>query len=136
MNFIKNCKIACLALCLGLGLLACGPSEKEIKLEKMLDLVAWKADRGGCNNRRSLMIDSLKAAKETIRGIDINAITAMMGKPDMQLLTSRNQKYYIYCLEPGTHCQDIRQGTKARTIALRFSALGIVTEITFQRGRP
>lgn len=136
MNFIKNCKNGLLILSLGISLQACSPSEKELKLQKILDLKAWKADRGGCKSTRIAMVDSLKAAKETIRGIDINAITDLMGKPDFQLLTGRNQKYYIYCLEPGVHCQDVKQGTNARTIALRFSALGIVTEITFQRGKP
>lgn len=115
---------------------ACGNNQKAEQLAKNLDLPTWKADRGGCQNKRSLLVETLKANKEAIKGLNINDITNLMGKPDFQILASRGQKYYLYCLEPGKHCQDVRSGTDAHTVALRFSALGVVTEVTFQVGRP
>jgi hypothetical protein len=138
MNFINKLRLQIILglAIIALGLNACKPDPKIAQLEKMIDLVAWKNDKGGCRNQRILMLDSLKAAKETIRGLDINDVTTVMGRPDMQVLTGRNQKFYVYGLEEGLHCQDIRQATQARTMALRFSALGTVTEVIFQRGKP
>ena len=138
MNFINKFRpqtLLNLAM-IGLVLASCKSDPKIAQLEKKIDLVAWKNDKGGCRNQRILMLDSLKAAKETIKGLDINDVTVVMGKPDMQVLTGRNQKFYVYCLEEGVHCQDIRQATLARTMSLRFSALGTVTEVIFQRGKP
>jgi hypothetical protein len=138
MNFINKLRLQIILglVIIVLGLNACKPDPKIAELGKMIDLVAWKNDKGGCRNQRILMLDSLKAAKETIRGLDINDVTTVMGRPDMQVLTGRNQKFYVYGLEEGLHCQDIRQATQARTMALRFSALGTVTEVIFQRGKP
>jgi hypothetical protein len=117
-------------------LTACGNSEKQDVLAKKINLTEWKADKGGCSNVRIKMLEELKSSKEILRGMNINEITTSMGKPDMQVLANRNQKFYVYCLENGKHCQDIRQGTDALTMGLRFSALGMLTEVTFQHGKP
>jgi hypothetical protein len=58
----------------------------------------------------------------------------ILGKPDIQQLADRNQEYYIYFLEPGPHCN--QKASQAKSIAFRFSAMGIATEITFQDGIP
>lgn len=58
----------------------------------------------------------------------------ILGKPDIQQLADRNQEYYIYFLEPGTQCE--YKPSQAKSIAFRFSAMGLATEITFQEGVP
>lgn len=116
-------------------LIGCNP-DKIQTLEKKFPLAAWKQDRGACKDTRLGTINLLKTEKEIIKGLTINEITELFGKPDQQLLTNRQQKYYIYFLESGTHCQDIRVESNARSVAFRFSALGIVTEVTFQQGQP
>lgn len=106
------------------------PNLKEFDLEK------WRADRGGCRGLRSTQVDQLKALRQELKGMTANNFAEQFGKPDVNQLADRNQEYYVYFLEAGPHCQDIRTPSEARTVAVRFSALGLATEVTFQRGEP
>ena len=114
---------------------ACHPEQSE-QLRKAFDLAQWQADRGGCKGIRTNMIEQVKAAELLIKGLTQNEIADLMGKPDRQQLAERNQKFYVYFLEKGEHCQDNKQVTNARSVAFRFSAIGLVTEVTFQNGMP
>ncbi len=98
------------------------------------DAESFKQDRGGCQGQRSNQIEWLKAHKMELRGTTSNHMEDILGKPDIQQLADRNQEYYIYFLEPGPHCN--QQTSQAKSIAFRFSAMGIATEITFQAGIP
>jgi hypothetical protein len=98
------------------------------------DAESFKQDRGGCQGQRSKQIEWLKAHKMELRGTTSNHMEDILGKPDIQQLADRNQEYYIYFLEPGPHCN--QQTSQAKSIAFRFSAMGIATEITFQAGIP
>ncbi|WP_234736105.1 hypothetical protein [Tellurirhabdus bombi] len=101
-----------------------------------LDLVKWRQDRGGCQGVRTGQIDDLKSVREELKGKMANDINKILGRPDINQLADRNQKYYVYFLERGAHCQDVQQKSTARTVALRIGAIGVVTEVTFQRGQP
>ncbi|MEY4383463.1 MAG: hypothetical protein RI995_1005 [Bacteroidota bacterium] len=101
-----------------------------------LDVEKFKSDRGACKGLRSSQIDWLKAHRLDLKGVSSNDIEEELGKPDIQQLADRNQEYYIYFLAPGTHCQDIKKPSTAQSIAFRFSAMGLATEITFQQGTP
>lgn len=98
------------------------------------DAETFKQDRGGCNGQRIKQIDWLKKNKMELRGTTSNNMEDILGKPDIQQLADRNQEYYIYFLEPGPHCN--QKESRAKSIAFRFSAMGIATEITFQAGIP
>jgi hypothetical protein len=101
-----------------------------------LDLVKWRTDRGGCNGVRATLVDDFKTVRQELKGKSSNEIGQILGRPDSEQLDDRNQKFYIYFLEKGVHCQDPKVKTDSRSVALRISAIGLVTEITFQRGRP
>lgn len=101
-----------------------------------LDLETWKSDRGGCQGKRLAMLEKVKSLKEEIRGVSANDMDDYLGKPDIQQLADRNQKYYIYFFEPGTHCQNKTQKSSALSMSIRFSAMGIATEVAFQHGTP
>lgn len=129
-------RVPIVLLCaLGLMAASCNP-EKVSHIQSSFPLDIWKQDRGGCSGKRVPLEELFKSNKEEIKGLTINEITDLFGKPDQQLLTNRQQKYYIYFFEAGPHCSDIRNETSARCVALRFSALGVVTELIFQQGRP
>jgi len=100
------------------------------------DVEAFKKDRGGCAGTREKQIDWLKTHKITWKGVSSNDLEDILGKPDIQQLADRNQEYYIYFLEKGPHCDNIKNASTARTMAFRFSAMGLTTEITFQQGLP
>ncbi|MFD1142437.1 hypothetical protein ACFQ4C_15030 [Larkinella insperata] len=101
-----------------------------------LDLVKWRSDRNGCQGVRTAQINDFKAVRQELKGESANEIGKILGRPDNELLDDRNQKFYIYFLESGPQCQDPKLKTQSRSVALRISAIGYVTEITFQRGRP
>jgi hypothetical protein len=98
------------------------------------DAAAFKQDRGACGGKRGQQVAWLKAHKMNFQGVSSNNMDEILGKPDLQQLADRNQEYYIYFLEPGPQCQ--QKPSQAKTIAFRFSAMGIATEITFQEGIP
>jgi hypothetical protein len=108
---------------------------KQPKLDG-IDLVKWKADFGGCKGDRLLMRDRLKELKEELKGTSAADMAQILGNPDLDQLADRNQKYYVYFLESGEHCLNIKQKSQARSMAIRFSAIGLATEVTFQKGTP
>ncbi len=103
---------------------------------KGLDLERWRSDRGGCRGQRVAQVGQIRALRDELKGVSANDVANLFGKPDINQLADRNQKYYIYFLETGPHCQDMRQASNARSVAIRFSAIGLATEVTFQRGEP
>ena len=96
------------------------------------DAAAFKQDRGACGGKRGQQVAWLKAHKMNFQGVSSNNMDEILGKPDLQQLADRNQEYYIYFLEPGPQCQ--QKTSQAKSIAFRFSAMVIATEITFQEG--
>jgi hypothetical protein len=100
------------------------------------DVESFKKDRGSCSGTREKQIDWLKTHKMTWKGVSSNDLEDILGKPDIQQLADRNQEYYVYFLEKGPHCDKITNPSQARTMAFRFSAMGLTTEITFQQGLP
>jgi hypothetical protein len=99
-----------------------------------LDLEAWKKDRGGCLGQRFEQVSKLKELKQELKGTSSSDITALFGAPDIHRLSERNQEYYIYFLEKGPHCGQLRPVSNSKSVIFRFSAIKIVSEITFQNG--
>ena len=108
---------------------------KQPKLDG-LNLEEWSADKGGCKGVRTKSIEKLKSLKEEIKGTSSNDLDDYLGRPDVQQLADRNQEYYIYFLESGTHCETLQKKSDAQSMAVRFSAMGMATEVTFQKGVP
>ena len=100
------------------------------------DAEAFKKDRGACLGQREKQLNWLKSHKSNWKGVSSNHLEDLLGKPDIQQLADRNQEYYIYFLEKGPHCDKMTNPSSAQSIAFRFSAIGLTTEITFQLGVP
>lgn len=116
-------------------LITCASCTKQPKLDG-LDLEKFKNDFGGCKGERLKMVEKLKSLKEEIKGVSSNDLDDYLGKPDIQQLADRSQEYYIYFLEPGIHCEDLKKKSDAQMMAIRFSAMGMATEVNFQKGMP
>lgn len=114
-------------------LCSCGPAPD--KLGK-LDLIKWRQDRGGCNGVRSTLVDDLKAVQQELKGKSVNELGVILGRPDINQIADRSQKFYIYFLEKGPQCDNGRGKSNAPSVAMRISAIGLVTEVTFQNGLP
>lgn len=110
-------------------LMAC--SSQPDKLGE-LDLVKWRGDRGGCNGDRILMEEKFKNEQDKIIGKFVNEVGEILGKPDIQQLGGRNQKIYVYFLEKGRHCEDIRMKSSAKKVVLKFNAIGLLSEVSYQ----
>lgn len=90
----------------------------------------WKSDRNGCKSKRGSMLESVMAQKEQILGKAEHDVLKIMGRPDKNELYRRQQKFYIYYLEPGPLCEEsIQASDSASYLSLRFNATGIVKEI-------
>ncbi|GAB3953037.1 hypothetical protein GCM10028805_36030 [Spirosoma harenae] len=101
-----------------------------------LDLKKWRGDRGGCNDIRATLLSDFKAEVQNLKGKSANEIGDLLGRPDINQLVDRNQKFYIYFLEKGIHCDQPATKSTSRSVAIRMSAIGLATEITFQNGIP
>lgn len=97
-----------------------------------LDLAKWRSDRGGCKGVRKTMEGDFRKIESEILGKPIDEIGEMFGRPDIHQLGGRSQKFYVYFWEKGVHCDDITQKSSAQKVILRFNAVGLLSEITFQ----
>lgn len=119
----------------GIAALMCSCSKAPDQLGS-LDLVKWRQDRGGCMNLRSGLVKDLKAVQQNLKGKSVNEIGEILGRPDINQIADRNQKFYIYFLNKGPQCDANGSKSNAPSVALRISAIGLVTEVTFQNGLP
>ncbi|QKZ11639.1 hypothetical protein [Spirosoma sp. KUDC1026] len=101
-----------------------------------LDLKKWRSDRGGCNGVRQSILPDFRAEMQNLKGKTANTVGDLLGRPDINQIADRNQKFYIYFLEKGTHCDTPGAKSESPSVAIRFSAIGLATEITFQNGIP
>jgi hypothetical protein len=101
-----------------------------------LDVAKWRSDRGGCYGIRATLLKDLKGSSQQFKSVHVNNLGGILGRPDINIIAERNQKFYVYFLEKGIHCDDPKQKSMAPSVAFRISAIGLVTEITFQNGTP
>ena len=101
-----------------------------------LDLKKWRGDRGGCNGVRTALEPAFRAEVQNLKGKTSNTLGEWLGRPDANVLADRNQKFYVYFFERGPQCNQPGTKSTSRSVAIRFSAIGIATEITFQNGLP
>jgi hypothetical protein len=117
----------------GLLLFGCYPAPDTFG---KLDAKAWRNDRRACKGIRAKLVTDFRAEIENFKGKSANDVGGILGGPDINQIADRNQKYYVYFLESGPQCNDTKAQPSAPTVALRMSAMGVVTEITFQNGLP
>lgn len=126
-----NCLLF-LALLPGVSV-SCGPAPDTFG---KLDVKKWRSDRGGCTGVRATLVPAFRAEIQHLKGNSSNTIGELLGRPDINQIADRNQKYYIYFLEKGSHCDRSGEKSTSPSVAIRMSAIGLATEITFQNGTP
>ena len=97
-----------------------------------LDVKKWRQDRGGCKGERTALIADLKSEQKQLLGKFADDIGKILGRPDIHQLGERNQKFYVYFLEKGPQCDDITKKSDAKKVMLKFNAIGLLSEITYQ----
>lgn len=97
-----------------------------------LDLVKWRGDRNGCGNVRYTLQKDLKSVQGQLKGKFADDVGKILGRPDIHQLGERNQKFYVYFLEKGAQCDNIAGKSNAAKLILKFNAVGLLSEITYQ----
>lgn len=126
-----NSKFFCLLLLV--GFVSCSPPPDQFG---RLDLRKWRGDRGGCTGVRASILPDFRAEIQNLKGKRVDVIGELLGRPDINEIADRNQKFYIYFLEKGPQCDRPGAKSTSRSVAIRMSAIGLATEITFQNGLP
>lgn len=101
-----------------------------------LDLVKWRQDRAACAGIRPTLLADFKIEQANLMGKFADDVGSMLGKPDIHQLGGRSQKLYVYFLEKGPQCEDITKPSPALKVILRFNAVGLLSEITYQNDLP
>nr|WP_295929573.1 hypothetical protein [uncultured Dyadobacter sp.] len=126
---MMNLQIKILFLSLLSLLSACSDAPEKIG---NLDLKKWRGDRGGCNNARKGLEGDFKAVEKELKGKFADGVGELLGRPDIQQLGERNTKLYVYFLEKGPQCENMQARSEARKVILKFNAVGLLSEITYQ----
>jgi hypothetical protein len=72
------------------------------------------------------MIAAITAEMQKLKSLSEMDIAELLGRPDESQLLDRNQKLYIYYLEPGPWCD--KPNGNARRLILRINAMGFAKE--------
>lgn len=124
MNICKSISIA---------LLFCVACDKPLPTLDGVDKERWEEDKNGCNNVRMTMRHSIESQKEKLLTLDQLQIVELLGRPDQNELSSRNQKFFYYFIEPGPACGNSNDSQAAR-LAIRFNAMGLAKETAIVTG--
>lgn len=108
------------------------PSCSRKKVLKNFPSDEWIADKNGCASQRYEMKDKLLSVKYRIRGLNYGEVEDILGKPDEEELMGRNQKTYVYYMQPGPDCNGFMAENKPVRLVIRFSAVGISQELFFE----
>ncbi len=109
--------------------LACSPQPKDIA---GFDEQAFASDANGCRGERLRQKEQLFDASQQLKGLSEDEVAATLGKPDVHDLADRSQQFFIYYIEPSAKCDSTSGSKPPLTMYIRFSALGIATEVNFQ----
>lgn len=115
-------------LALGM-LLSC---DKPLPEFQGVDTQRWEQDRNACNGVRAGMRESIDKEKNKLLSLTQMQIVSLLGRPDQNELSSRNQKFFYYFIQPSSAC-GTRSDSLAEKLAIRFNAMGLAKEVAIVR---
>lgn len=100
------------------------------------DEEAFRQDANGCLGVRAEMKDKLFEITSQLKGLTQTEIQNTLGTPDQQDLADRNQKFFVYDIEPSPLCKqdtvEVSSDKPPLTMYIRFSAIDLSTEVSFK----
>jgi hypothetical protein len=100
---------------------------------KDFDLESWKNDKNGCNKKRIELVDQLIGQRTKLLSLDEMEMVTAIGKPDRHEIYKRSEKFFYYSIDPDSSCAT--QTDQARTLVVRFNAVGLAKEINVEEVR-
>lgn len=112
-------------------LLFCFACDKPLPVLEGMDLDRWRQDKNGCNHVRVTMREAIGAEKEKLLALNQMQIVSLLGKPDQNELSSRNQKFFYYFIGPAPAC-GVSADSAAAKLVIRFNAMGLAKEVAVE----
>jgi len=88
----------------------------------------WIKDFNGCLGYRKDIYEEILNQKEKLLGVSSKKIIKTIGKPHINELYQRNQKFFVYQISNARSCETPVDSTELYLI-IRFNALELATEI-------
>ena len=110
--------------------ISCGTKHQEFS---GVDLEQWRADRQGCDGARMTSKDTFSVQRDKLLALSESEVVSVLGTPDLQELSKRNQKFYYYYLEPHGECATADSTIKPLRVAIRFNAVGLAKEVRIEK---
>jgi len=105
--------------------------QTKVQFEQF-DAAAWQSDRNGCTGLRTTLLPDLLLEKDKLTGLNQPSLSRVLGRPDHQELYVRNQKFFVYFIDPSEACRDQSGEEQPRQLHIRFNATGKVNEVSVQ----
>lgn len=96
-----------------------------------VDLAVWKDDRQGCHGKRTPFEESLRSQREKLKGLSEMDVVRLLGRPDRNDLSERNEKYYYFFIDPAPECE--AGDSTATRLVIRFNATGVSKEVSVEQ---
>jgi hypothetical protein len=95
-----------------------------------IDRPSWIADKNACMGKRTIMISSIKQEKDKLLSLNEMQVVDLLGRPDQNELSKRNQKFYYYFLEPAPDCMP--KVDSSSRLVIRFNAMGLAKDVSIE----
>ena len=123
MNTCKSLSISLLMI-----FLSC---DKPLPSLQGVDLQQWGLDKNACKGVRTTMRESIDREKEKLLSLTQMQVVELLGRPDRNELSTRNQKFFYYFVDPGPACGN-QADSAAKKLAIRFNAMGLAKEVAIE----
>ena len=111
--------------------ICCLSCDKPLPTLEGVDLAQWQQDKNACHHVRSAMRDAIDREKEKLLALKQMQIVTLLGRPDVNELYSRNQKFFYYFIDPAPACTTSAD-TSAQRLVIRFNAVGLAKEVSLE----
>ena len=122
MSTFRPLGALCILICLSCG--------KPLPHLEGINREGWAQDRNACNSVRASMRRAIDAEKEKLLALSQTQIVTLLGKPDENELSSRNQKFFYYYIVPAAGCGG--DDSVAARLVIRFNAMGLAKEVAIE----
>lgn len=105
--------------------------DKPLPTLEGIDSQRWEQDKNACNGIRATMRESIQKEKEKLLSLTQMQVVKLLGRPDQNELSKRNQKFFYYFVDPAPVCGGTTDSLGAR-LSIRFNAVGLAKEVSIE----